>query len=191
MVRGEDYYKGLRMKSDIDSNSKNQGKESKSSLNKTMAEHYSDSHLSGGHLSYLDKLYETFLTNPDVISKDWKDLFVSLSETDDIKDEIIYSEVVDSFKNKVREQKNNIAENKKLSNGFFQKTLPLTINGKVNYFINAYRNFGHTAADLDPLQLAQKDIHIDLIYAEKLLEGVSLEGASQMITLKAQERKSF
>ena len=52
---GEDYYKGLRMKSNIDSNSKNQGKESKSSLNKTMAEHYSDSHLSGGHLSYLDK----------------------------------------------------------------------------------------------------------------------------------------
>ena len=58
MVRGENYCKGLRM-SDINSDNKNQGKESKGSLNKTMAEHYSDSHLSGGHLSYLDKLYET------------------------------------------------------------------------------------------------------------------------------------
>ena len=175
MVRGEDYYKGLRMKSNIDSNSKNQGKESKSSLNKTMAEHYSDSHLSGGHLSYLDKLYETFLNNPDVISKDWRDLFVSLSETDDFKDDIIYSEVVDSFKNKVRKHQNNNKEYKKVNNGYFQKTLPLTIHGKVNYYINAYRSFGHTAADLDPLQLAQKDVHIDLIYAEKLLEGISPE----------------
>ena len=110
MVRGEDYYKGLRMKSNIDSNSKNQGKESKSSLNKTMAEHYSDSHLSGGHLSYLDKLYETFLNDPDIISKDWRDLFVSLSETDDFKDDIIYSEVVDSFKNKLRKHQNNNKE---------------------------------------------------------------------------------
>ena len=79
MVRGEDYYKGLRMKSDINSSNKNKDKESKSSFNKTMEEHYSDSHLSGGHLSYLDKLYETFLNNPDVISKDWRDLFVSLT----------------------------------------------------------------------------------------------------------------
>ena len=181
MVRGEDYYKGLRMKSNIDSNSKNQGKESKSSLNKTMAEHYSDSHLSGGHLSYLDKLYETFLNDPDIISKDWRDLFVSLYETDDFKDDIIYSEVVDSFKNKVRKHQNNNKEYKKVNNGYFQKTLPLTIHGKVNYYINAYRNFGHTAADLDPLQLAQKDIHIDLIYAEKLLEGISPEERLSLI----------
>ena len=174
MVRGENYYKGLRM-SDINSDNKNQGKESKGSLNKTMTEHYSDSHLSGGHLSYLDKLYETFLNNPDVISKDWKDLFASFSETDNYKDDIIYSEVVDSFKNKVREHHNNKKENKKVSNGYFQKTLPLTTNGKVNYYINAYRNFGHTAADLDPLQLVQKDIHIDLIYAEKLLENTNPE----------------
>ena len=56
-------------------------------FNKSMEEHYSDSHFSAGHLSYLDNLYETFLDNPDVISKDWKDLFVSLSDADDFKEE--------------------------------------------------------------------------------------------------------
>ena len=105
MVQGEDYYKGLRMKPEINPSNKNKGKKSKSSFNKTMEEHYSDSHLSGGHLSYLDKLYETFLNNPDVISNDWKDLFASLSETGGYKDDVIYSEVVDSFKNKLRKER--------------------------------------------------------------------------------------
>ena len=36
-----------------------------------------------------------------------------LSETDDLKTNIIYSEVVDSFKNKVRKHQNNNKENKK------------------------------------------------------------------------------
>ncbi len=121
------------MKPDINSTNKNKDKESKNSFNKTMDEHYSDSHLSGGHLSYLDKLYETFLNNPDVISKDWKDLFASLSETGGYKDDVIYSEVLDSFRNKARKNKNNKKEYKKISNGYFQKTLPLTVNGKVNY----------------------------------------------------------
>ena len=54
------------------------------------------------------------LSNPDVVSKDWKDFFTSLSETDGFKNDIIYSEVVDSFKNKVRKHQNNIKEYKKL-----------------------------------------------------------------------------
>ena len=112
MVRGEDYYKGLRMKSDINSSNKNKDKESKSSFNKTMEEHYSDSHFSGGHLSYLDKLYETFLNNPDVISKDWRDLFVSFTESDNYKNDIIYSEIVDSLENKVKKHHNNKKEYK-------------------------------------------------------------------------------
>ena len=163
------------MKPEIKSNNKKPGKRNQKGFNKSMEEHYSDSHFSAGHLSYLDNLYETFLDNPDVISKDWKDLFVSLSDADDFKEDILYSEVVDSFKNKLRKRQNNSKEFKKISNGDFQKTLPLTVHGKVNYYIDSYRSFGHTAANLDPLGLAQKNVHVDLIYAEKLLENISLE----------------
>ena len=53
----------------------------------------------------------------------------------------------------------------------FQKSLPVTLNGKVNYYVEAFRNFGHSAANLDPLGIEIKEFHKDLIYAEKLISN--------------------
>ena len=62
--------------------------------------------------------------------------------------------------------------------GDFQKSLPVTLNGKVNYFIDSYRNFGHSSASLDPLGIEIKRIHKDLDYAERI---ISNEGDEQRV----------
>ena len=47
-------------------------------MKKTMSEYMSDSHTSGGHLSYLEDLYESYLQDPDSISEEWKTYFNDL-----------------------------------------------------------------------------------------------------------------
>ena len=41
-------------------------------MKKTMFELLNDSHTSGGHLTYLENLYEQFLASPDSVADDWK-----------------------------------------------------------------------------------------------------------------------
>ena len=47
-------------------------------MKKTMSDYMSDSHTSGGHLSYLEDLYESYLQDPDSISEEWKAYFNDL-----------------------------------------------------------------------------------------------------------------
>ncbi len=47
-------------------------------MKKTMSDYMSDSHTSGGHLSYLEDLYESYLQDPNSISEEWKTYFNDL-----------------------------------------------------------------------------------------------------------------
>ena len=48
------------------------------------------------------------------------------------------------------------------------------LDAKVQTLIKAYRDYGHTAADLDPLGIAEKVIHSDLHKTESLFNGDEL-----------------
>ena len=41
----------------------------------TMKELWGSSHISAGHAAYLESLYETFINNPEDLSKEWLDFF--------------------------------------------------------------------------------------------------------------------
>jgi 2-oxoglutarate dehydrogenase E1 component len=40
-----------------------------------MKELWGSSHISAGHAAYLESLYETFINNPENLSKEWLDFF--------------------------------------------------------------------------------------------------------------------
>ena len=54
----------------------------------SMKELWGSSHISAGHAAYLEGLYETFLNNPEELSKEWFDFFTNcLLYTSDAADE--------------------------------------------------------------------------------------------------------
>jgi len=115
----------------------------------SMKELWGSSHISAGHAAYLESLYETFINNPDDLSKEWLDFFTNLPKHPDSNGEISHREVVKEFKNLSRSKsthKNSIDERQ----------------GKVIKLIKSYRNRGHLQATLDPLGMMEHKTVEDL-----------------------------
>ena len=128
-------------------------------MKKTMSEYMSDSHTSGGHLSYLEDLYESYLQDPDSISEEWKTYFNDLPFQNGTKEDSSHYNVIKHFQNISR----RVAPKIKTSS---LDTNPL--DAKIQVLIKAYRDYGHTAADLDPLGIAEKVLQPDLYVVESL-----------------------
>ena len=114
-----------------------------------MKELWGSSHISAGHAAYLESLYETFINNPEDLSKEWLDFFTNLPKHPNSNGEISHSEVVKEFKNLSRSKsvnKNSIDERQ----------------GKVIKLIKSYRNRGHLQATLDPLEMMEHKTVEDL-----------------------------
>ena len=115
----------------------------------SMKELWGSSHISAGHAAYLESLYETFINNPEDLSKEWLDFFTSLPKHPNSNGEISHREVVKEFKNLSRSKsikKNSIDERQ----------------GKVIKLIKSYRNRGHLQATLDPLGMMEHKTVEDL-----------------------------
>jgi len=134
-------------------------------MKKTMSEYMSDSHTSGGHLSYLEDLYESYLQDPDSISEEWKTYFNDLPFQNGSQKDSSHLDVIKHFQNVSRRS----APKAKLIS---QERNPL--EAKIQTLIKAYRDYGHTAADLDPLGIAEKVIHSDLHKTEGLFNSDDL-----------------
>ena len=133
-------------------------------MKKTMSDYMSDSHTSGGHLSYLEDLYESYLQDPDSISEEWKTYFNDLPFQNGSQKDSSHLDAIKHFQNISRRS----APRAKIS----QEKNPL--EAKVQTLIKAYRDYGHTAADLDPLGIAEKVIHSDLHKTEGLFNADEL-----------------
>lgn len=120
------------------------------------------SHLSGGNLVYVEQLYDSYLTDPNSISEEWRSYFDQLPRVNghDKKD-IPHSTV--------REQFLHLSKNKLINQNL---TTPASATSehekkqvKVLQLINAYRIRGHQAATLDPLGLMHRvrvpDLELD------------------------------
>ena len=134
-------------------------------MKKTMSDYMSDSHTSGGHLSYLEDLYESYLQDPDSISEEWKAYFNDLPFQNGSQKDSSHQDVIKHFQNVSRR---SVPRAKVIS----QEKNPL--EAKVQTLIKAYRDYGHTAADLDPLGIAEKVIHSDLHKTEGLFNADEL-----------------
>ena len=112
-----------------------------------MQELWGSSHLSAGHAAYLENLYETYITNPEDLSKEWSDFFSNLPNKQD-KD-ISHRNIINEFKNLSRgtiSVKEEIDERQ----------------GKVIRLIQSYRNRGNQEATLDPLGIMERNPIEDL-----------------------------
>ena len=116
-----------------------------------MKELWGSSHISAGHAAYLEDLYETFIHDPDNLSKEWLDFFTSLPKHPNSNGEISHQKIIKEFKNLSRSKV--ISKTKKSVD---------ERQGKVIRLIQSYRNRGHLKAKLDPLGMMERRVIEDL-----------------------------
>ena len=116
-----------------------------------MKELWGSSHISAGHAAYLEDLYETFIHDPDNLSKEWLDFFTSLPKHPNSNGEISHQKIIKEFKNLSRSKV--ISKTKKSVD---------ERQGKVIRLIQSYRNRGHLKAKLDPLDMMERRVIEDL-----------------------------
>ncbi|MFV0449017.1 MAG: 2-oxoglutarate dehydrogenase E1 component [Vibrio sp.] len=103
------------------------------------------SHLAGANATYVEDIYELYLSDPDLVSEEWKRVFEGLPAQPENVVEQPHSRVRDYFRRLAQETKHyNVQVSDPEVDAKQVKVLQL---------INAYRFRGHEAAKLDPLNL--------------------------------------
>jgi 2-oxoglutarate dehydrogenase E1 component len=106
------------------------------------------SHLAGANATYVEDLYELYLSDPDLVSEEWKRVFDGLPKPSE--------EVVEQPHSRVRDYFRRLAQETKHYNVQVSDPDVDAKQVKVLQLINAYRFRGHEAAQLDPLGLWQR-----------------------------------
>lgn len=100
------------------------------------------SYLSGGSMAYVDSLYEDYLNDPHSVPDDWQATFAALSKGTGAAD-VSHRAIRDYF----------LANSTKR---VIHADGGDTKQAQVANLINAYRTYGHQAAQLDPLEMFQR-----------------------------------
>ncbi|MFT5575852.1 MAG: 2-oxoglutarate dehydrogenase E1 component, partial [Bermanella sp.] len=119
---------------------------------------WSSSHISGGNASYVEELYETFLTDPNAVPEAWRSYFEKLPRTSDqVVRDIPHSPIREHFANlaKIRVRPSAAATASPVSDHERKQV-------RVIQLVSAYRQRGHQKADLDPLKLWKRAPVADL-----------------------------
>ncbi|MDW6093470.1 2-oxoglutarate dehydrogenase E1 component [Vibrio rhizosphaerae] len=107
------------------------------------------SHLAGANATYVEDLYELYLSDPDLVSEEWRRVFEGLSRPDD-------GNVAEQPHSRVRDYFRRLAQETKHYNVQVSDPDVDAKQVRVLQLINAYRFRGHEAAQLDPLGLWQR-----------------------------------
>ncbi|MDX5627856.1 MULTISPECIES: 2-oxoglutarate dehydrogenase E1 component [unclassified Brenneria] len=102
------------------------------------------SYLAGANQSYIEQLYEDFLTDPDSIDLSWRSIFQQLP-TAGIKPDQLHSKTREYFRRLAKDSSRYTSSITDPDNDVKQV--------KVLQLINAFRFRGHQQANLDPLNL--------------------------------------
>ncbi len=107
------------------------------------------SHLAGANATYVEELYELYLSDPEIVGDEWKAVFDNLP--------VEKTEIVDQAHSPVREYFRRLAkETKHLTAQVSDPDIDAK-QVKVLQLINAYRFRGHQNANLDPLGLWERE----------------------------------
>jgi 2-oxoglutarate dehydrogenase E1 component len=112
------------------------------------------SHLAGANATYVEDLYELYLSDPDQVSEEWKRVFDGLPTQP--------SEAVEQPHSRVRDYFRRLAQETKHYSVQVSDPDVDAKQVKVLQLINAYRFRGHQAANLDPLGIWKRDAGPDL-----------------------------
>ncbi|MGF1786187.1 2-oxoglutarate dehydrogenase E1 component [Photobacterium swingsii] len=112
------------------------------------------SHLAGANATYVEDLYELYLSDPDLVDDVWRDVFDGLPVAEETVVEQPHSRVRDYFRRLAK-------ETTFLSASVSDPDVDAK-QVKVLQLINAYRFRGHQHANLDPLGIWQREKVEDL-----------------------------
>ncbi len=121
------------------------------------------SHLAGANATYVEDLYELFLSDPELVDSQWRSVFESLPAVKDHLPEQPHSKIRDYFRRLATETAH-------CSSPVNDPDVDAK-QVKVLQLINAYRFRGHQQANLDPLGLWKRDLAPDLDPSYHLLSG--------------------
>ena len=125
----------------------------------TMEQLWQSSHLAGGNFSYIEQLYETYLSDPNAIPSAWKEYFDKLPREEGLPaTDVPHSVVREQFLKMARRRPVAIEGSpaSAVSTEHERKQV------RVLQLINAYRFRGHQRARLDPLGLMEREQVADL-----------------------------
>ncbi|HRF43321.1 MAG TPA: 2-oxoglutarate dehydrogenase E1 component [Candidatus Competibacteraceae bacterium] len=106
--------------------------------------------LFGGNAAFIEELYESFLTDPESVSDNWRQYFRNLQAQTEGARDVAHGPIRDSFAQLALQPQAGVGRVQVLSPAAAEK------QAAVLRIINAYRNRGHKAADLDPLRLRDR-----------------------------------
>ena len=116
-------------------------------------------HLSGSNAEYVEKLYESFLSEPDSIPQQWREFFDSLPAPNGSNaEEVSHAEIKKDFEalGKVSRYKQILSNDAVVNSEHESKQV------QVLQLISSYRVRGHQKAILDPLSLMHRETVPDL-----------------------------
>lgn len=117
--------------------------------NKSLKDVWRDSYLSSGNEGYLEELYETYLTNPQHVTPEWRHYFDNLLHQ-------VVREAAEVSHTVLREQFAQMARQPKgLAAATHVDPYYLKQQERVIELISAYRCLGHLQANIDPLGLRE------------------------------------
>lgn len=122
--------------------------------NSVMKAWFESSHLAGANATYVEELYELYLSDPEIVSDEWREVFDTLPVENTGVSEQAHSPVRDYFRRLAKETKQVSAQVNDPDVDAKQV--------RVLQLINAYRFRGHQNANLDPLELQQHEYVAEL-----------------------------
>ncbi|MFT5708925.1 MAG: 2-oxoglutarate dehydrogenase E1 component, partial [Oceanospirillaceae bacterium] len=141
---------------------------------------WKNAHLYGGNLSYIEQLYETYLRDPNAVSDEWRKEFDQLPDaTYDSVVDVELAPIVQQFREYAKSSKNlqSTAVNNVSSEHEAKQVLVLRM-------INGYRVRGHQEANIDPLNLLERERIADLDPAFHTLTAADLDTVFSLGTLR-------
>ena len=107
--------------------------------------------LFGGNAAFIEELYESFLSDPESVSENWRHYFRDLNTQTQGARDVAHGPIRDSFARLAQQPRTSIGRGQiAFSPASAEK------QAAVLRIINAYRTRGHKAANLDPLQLRER-----------------------------------
>ena len=122
---------------------------------------------SEGSAPYIEALYDSYLEDPNSVSKDWKIYFETLPKNTDSEKDISHKDVIEKFKNQRRRR--TYSSQPITNKSFDEKQI------RVIQLIQSYRNRGHQRANLDPLGIRKTSMCEDLDLEFHDLQEIDLE----------------
>ena len=149
---------------------------------------WESSQFSGGNSAYLEDLYEQYLHNAESVSPEWQEHFKDLPTANASGQEHALKDVPHSV---IRDYFKELASKPKLSVVADTKAV---INDKqfgVWNLINTYRGRGHKAANIDPLNIREKEPAPELELAAHGLSEADLDNVYRTGDLEGSDERTL